>query len=121
MGLADNLKSVATKLINEYGNSVILSTTTNDAVYNPQTGQYGSETVVEYNKLATVSNASNEELKGSGIPEGEWGNIKAVYTMVEDNETSQITNEWFIDGNPVNKVAKSQAQNTVVVLKIYVG
>ena len=121
MGLADNLKSVATKLINEYGNLVVLSMVTTDNVYDPQSGSYGSETTVEYDKLSTVSNASNEELKGVGIPEGEWGSIKAVYTMVEDNETSQITNKWFIDGNPVKKVAKSQAQNTVVVLKIYVG
>jgi hypothetical protein len=121
MGFANGLKNTAIRLLIEYGNLVVLSTKTNDAVYNPQTGQYGSETVVEYNKLAAVSNASNEELKGSGIPEGEWGNIKAVYTMVEDNETSQITNEWFIDGNPIKKVAPTQAQNTVVVLKVYVG
>lgn len=121
MSLATSLKSVSARLINEYGNSIVLSTKTNDAIYNPQTGQYGSETVIEYDKLAKVSNASNEELKGVGIPDGEWGNIKAVYTMVEDNETSQITNKWFIDGNPVYKVSKSQAQNTVVVLRAYVG
>lgn len=121
MGLADNLKNTAIKLIKEYGNSVTLSTTTNNNLYNPQTGSYGSPVVEEYTKIAYLAPVTNELLRKSGIPEGEWGNIKFVATLIEDSETIRLNNKWTIDGVPITKVSKTQAQDLVVVMKVYCG
>lgn len=121
MGLADNLKLTAEKLIGTYGNTVAISTVTTDNVYNPQTGSFGSPVVQEYSKTAYLAPVTNELLKQSGIPEGEWGKIKFVATMIEDGETTLLNNTWKIDGVAITKVVKTKAQNLTVVLKAYCG
>ena len=121
MGLADNLAITAKTLIATYGNTVELSITTNDGVYNPQTGSMGTPVTTTYTKSAYVSNATNEELKVSGLPENEWKDVSFVATMISDTETSQLNNSWTLDGRKISKVVKTQAQDTVVVLKVYCG
>ena len=121
MAFSDNLISTATKLIKEYGNTITISTTTNDGVYNPQTGSYGSPVVQEYSKMAAVSTVTTKELQNSGLPENEWGSVNAVYTMIEDTETSLLDNKWKIDDLYIKKVSKIQTQNKVVIIKVYVG
>jgi hypothetical protein len=121
MGLASNLQLTAEKLISSYGNTVTLSTVTTSGAYNPQTGTFGSPTTQEHTKMAYLAPVTNELLKQSGLPEGEWGKIKFVATMVEDSETTLLNNSWKIDGTPITKVTKTKAQNLVVVIKVYCG
>ena len=121
MGLATGLALTADRLISTYGNTITLSTITNNGVYNPQTGSMGTPVTTNYTKSAYISNATNEELQASGLPENEWKDVSFVATMVSDTETSQLDNSWTLDGRKISKVVKTQAQDTVVVLKVYCG
>lgn len=121
MGLADNLTLVAENLIETYGNTVTIETTTNDGVYNPQTGSYGTPVSVSHTKSAYVASPTTQDLSNSGLPDSEWGKVSFVATMVEDNETSLLNNKWTIDNVPVMKIKKTQAQNTTIIIKVYCG
>ena len=121
MGLATNLKGTASVLITKYGNSVVLSRETNDGVYNPQTGEFGTPATTTLNKKALKVDATSSVMSKSGLPENTWASIKAVYVMVGDDDVLALDNTWTIDGLPVVKVATTEAQDITVILNVYVG
>lgn len=121
MSLATRLKTTGTNLIEEFGNNVVVSTVTNNNVYNPQTGSMGAATTVTYNKKAYIASPTTSELSKSGLAETVWGKVSFVATMVEDSETSLLTNSWKIDNTPVMKVIKTTAQDTTIIVKVYCG
>jgi len=121
MGLASNLKGTASKLIPKYGNSVSLVHKTNDGVYNPQTGTFGSPVDVVIDKKALKVNTTNAVMSNSGIPESTWSSIKAMYVMVAEDDIENIDNTWTIDGLPIVKVVPTEAQDLTVIVNVYVG
>ena len=121
MALANNLKLTADKMLEKFGNTLSIKTTTNDGVYNPQTGTRGTPTEIEIVRKGYIKNPSNEDLKISGLSEGTWGNIKFMVTLRYDNETSLIDNTYTINKVCVTKVITTTAQDTDIVLKIYCG
>lgn len=121
MGLALNLKDTATSLIDKLGNTLSLVKTTNDNIYDPQTGNYGSPSTINYTRKGYVAPVTTDELQASGLKSENWGTISKIITMVADDEIIDIDNTWSIDGLPVNKVTKTEAQDTTIVLNVYVG
>lgn len=121
MSLATNLQSTAIRMVAEYGNTVKLKTTTNDGVYNPQTGSMGTPVIVTHSYKAVLKPITTEELSGSGINESEWGNVSYIATLAYDAITSMLDNNWTIDGNKIIKQASTQAQDVGIVVKVYCG
>ena len=121
MSLSTNLKLVASKLTTKYGNTVTIKTTTDDGVYNPQTGGNGTSTTIEFTKKAVSKDITTSLLQSSGLPENEWGKVKMILTLGIDSETILIDNSYTINGVPVMKVVKIENEDTLIVLKIHCG
>jgi hypothetical protein len=121
MSLSTNLKDVALKLIEKYGNDIVLAHSTNDGVYDPQSGEYGTGVITQYNKKAYAKPVTTDELQEIGIGENTWGDIATVMLMVEDADIADLDNNWTIDTMKVYRVIKTTAQNNVVVIKAYCG
>lgn len=121
MSFSTNLKNTATRLLDTYGNTVTLSSTPVTGGYNPQTGQMETGEAITYIKKASNSPLTSKELAKSGLPENMWTSISAIYTFVEDSETTLLDNTWSIDGVKITKVLRIKAQDTEIVLKVYVG
>ena len=121
MALANNLKLTADKMLEKFGNTLSIKTTTNDGVYNPQTGTMGTPTEIEIVRKGYIKNPSNKDLNMSGLSEGTWGNIKFMVTLGHDDDTALIDNNYTINRMPVTKVVRTTVQDTDIVLKIFCG
>ena len=121
MGLSTSLGQTATTMIEKYGNTVTLTTTTSDDTYNPQTGTFGSIVDVEHTKKAYEAKISTALLEKSGLPESMWGNIKALYVFATDSDIVQVNSSWKINGSKVTEVKTITAQDNAIIHNIYVG
>ena len=121
MSLSTSLGQTASTMIEKYGNTVTLTTTTSDEIYNPQTGTFGSIVSVEHTKKAYEAKISTALLEKSGLPESMWGNIKGLYVLADDADVAQVDTNWKINGIKVTEVKTITAQDNAIIHNIYVG
>ena len=121
MSLANHLKDTANNLIATYGNTVTLVSTTNDGEYDPQTGTYKNSTATTITKKALKIDATTSVMNKSGLPETSWGSVSAIYEMVADSDIDGIDNTWTIDGGTIVKKVITEAQDSSIIVNLYVG
>lgn len=121
MSFSKNLKKTADRLLATYGNTVTISSTPVTGSYNPQTGRMETGAPITHTKKASNTPLTSKELATSGLPENMWSSISAIYTFVEDAETTLLDNTWSVDGVKIRKVLRIKAQDTSIILKVYVG
>jgi hypothetical protein len=121
MSLATSLNATADKLIEQYGNTVIIESNLSSGGYDPQTGEFSINTSTHYTCKAVSTTATIDALKVSGLDETSFGLVKRVYTIPYSLLYADINNEWNIDGYTVRKVIIKEAQDVKITIQLFVG
>jgi len=108
MALKDKLKNTATKLINKFGNSVVLTEVTiPDATnYNTTTGTI-PQTEILHNIKAYQSQMTTAQLD-TGLYGVDDFNAKFVFD-------GEVTKLWLIDGAEIISLEKTSIQDDIIV------
>ena len=121
MGLATSLNATAGKLIEQYGNTVTLTSDISSGGYNPQTGEFEINTSTDYVTKSVSVSATVEAMQVAGINESSFGLVKRVYTIPYKDEYSNINSEWSINGMTIHKVVTMEAQDAKITMQLFVG
>jgi len=119
MSFATNLQATSVQLLVKYGNAVTLIKSVKDTVYNPAIAGGYAIVNTTYSDKAYIKAPTTAELEYSGIDSSLWNKVSGIATIAYKSEYSNITNDWTINGKKVQKVIKTEAQDTPIVLKVY--
>ncbi len=118
MALKDSLTATATKLINKFGNSVVLTEVTipDSSDYTPSSGSI-PQTITPHNIKAYLSQISTAQLSigRSGTSQAELG----LYGIEDFNAKfvfdGDVTKIWLIDGAEIISLNKTSIQDGIIV------
>jgi hypothetical protein len=115
---AYNMIGVASSLINEFGNDVVLKKViTTGKVYNPITDEYeGTDDSIIVNTKCVYS-----KLKEGDKTLEDIGKVSNIATVPYSDDIADIDNTWTIDDNKILSVKSTKTQSKDIVFKLYVG
>ena len=115
--LKDRMRTVANKLINEYGDSCVLSkVVVTGKVYNPSTDEYeGTTSTTSINAKCVYRTLTLTEMQDDNS-----GAVKRVATIPYDDAYANIDTSWKIDSNTIIKIENKSMQDGNIVFVVYV-
>lgn len=118
--LSQRLQTLTATLTEKYGNTITLVDGSAEGWYDPQTGSKHISSVT-YTKFGSIKDVTNEELKVANIPDNILGSIRSVVTLAFDDDIASIGSKWTVNGMAIHKVITVSAQDTKIMVKLFVG
>lgn len=115
--MRSGLVTAANKLLNSYGNDIVLvKTITTGKVYDPVSDTYvGATTTITVNTKTIYKKYS----QGMVNIENDK-NISKIAIVAYQDDLDTLDTSWTIDGNKIYVVEKTQVENGVIIFKLYV-
>ena len=118
MAFADDMRNVATSLINQFGSNCVL-THVDKGNYDPLTGT-ASEVRIDYPMKYAQSSKFNNVFQMDGTSTGlDSFQTESMVVAWFGHELS--TSHWEFDGMPINNVSETKTQDKIVIYNLTVG